>query len=196
MCSRDRRRGGCRLRCGPRLKSGWPRSREYSPADLQAWGAALVETLDEDGPEPDDRPPARVNELHLTRHAAGSGGRIRGRFDDPAMFAAIAAAVEAHAAPRTADDQRDTGERQAEALADVCGYVLDHAEVPARGGERPHLSVVVRLEDLENRARAGCLELGGELSPEALRMLCCDARSCRSCSAAPVNPSTSAGPPG
>ena len=61
-------------------------------------------------------------------------------------------------------------------LADVCGYVLDHAEVPARGGERPHLSVIVRLEDLENRARAGCLELGGDLSPEALRMLCCDAR--------------------
>ena len=149
---------------------------EYSPADLQAWGGALVETLDQDGPEPDDRPPAQVNELHLARHTAGSGGRIRGRFDDPAMFAAIAAAVDAHAAPHTADDQRDTGERQAEALADVCGYVLDHAEVPARGGERPHLSVVVRLEDLENRARAGCLELGGELSPEALRMLCCDAR--------------------
>jgi HNH endonuclease/Domain of unknown function (DUF222) len=36
--------------------------------------------------------------------------------------------------------------------------------------------VIVRLEDLENRARAGCLELGGDLSPEALRMLCCDAR--------------------
>ena len=149
---------------------------EYSPADLQAWGGALVEALDQDGPEPDDRPPAQVNELYVTRHAAGSGGRIRGRFDDPAMFAAIATAVDGHAAPRTADDQRGTGERQAEALADVCGYVLDHAEVPARGGERPHLSVVVRLEDLENRARAGCLELGGELSPEALRMLCCDAR--------------------
>jgi 5-methylcytosine-specific restriction protein A len=149
---------------------------EYSPADLQAWGGALVEALDQDGPEPDDRPPAQVNELYVTRHAAGSGGRIRGRFDDPAMFAAIATAVDGHAAPRTADDQRGTGERQAEALADVCGYVLDHAEVPARGGERPHLSVVVRLEDLENRARGGCLELGGELSPEALRMLCCDAR--------------------
>jgi Domain of unknown function (DUF222)/HNH endonuclease len=92
------------------------------------------------------------------------------------MFAAIAAAVDAHAAPRTADDDRSAGERQAEALADVCGYVLDHAEVPARGGERPHLSVIVRWEDLENRARAGCLELGGDLSPEALRMLCCDAR--------------------
>ena len=82
---------------------------EYSPADLQAWGGALVETLDQDGPEPDDRPRAQLNELHLTRHAAGSGGRIRGRFDDPAMFAAIASAVDAHAAPRTADDDRSAG---------------------------------------------------------------------------------------
>jgi len=42
--------------------------------------------------------------------------------------------------------------------------VLDHADVPACGGRRPHLNVLVRLEDLENRARAGCLELGGDLS--------------------------------
>ena len=42
-------------------------------------------------------------------------------------------------------------------------------------GGRPHLNVLVRLEDLENRARAGCLDFGGTLSPESLRMLCCDA---------------------
>jgi 5-methylcytosine-specific restriction protein A len=35
--------------------------------------------------------------------------------------------------------------------------------------------VLVRLEDLENRARAACLDFGGTLSPESLRMLCCDA---------------------
>jgi 5-methylcytosine-specific restriction protein A len=47
--------------------------------------------------------------------------------------------------------------------------------VSETGGHRPHLNVVVRLEDLENRARAACLDFGGTLSPEALRMLCCDA---------------------
>jgi 5-methylcytosine-specific restriction protein A len=57
----------------------------------------------------------------------------------------------------------------------VCGYVLDHAELPDCGGHRPHLSVLVRLEDLEHRARAGCLDFGGTLSPQDLRMLCCDA---------------------
>ena len=37
------------------------------------------------------------------------------------------------------------------------------------------MSVLVRLEDLEHRARAAVLDFGGVVSPEALRMLCCDA---------------------
>jgi 5-methylcytosine-specific restriction protein A len=37
------------------------------------------------------------------------------------------------------------------------------------------VNVLVRLEDLENRARAAALDFGGTLSPESLRMLCCDA---------------------
>ncbi|MGE3255477.1 DUF222 domain-containing protein, partial [Pseudonocardia sp.] len=155
---------------------------DYSPTDLQAWGTALVEMLDQDGPEPDDRPSAPgVNELILTRNPSGSGGKIKGRFDDAAMFDAIATVVDAGARPTDAADaqERPLGRRQAEALADACGHVLDHADaevLPATGGERPHLSVIVRLEDLENRARAACLDLGGPISPESLRMLACDAR--------------------
>jgi len=148
-----------------------------TPSELQTWGAALDEALDQDGAEPDDRPPVQVNELHLTRIASG-GGKIRGHFDDAAMFDAIATVVNAKARPVTGDDERRTGQRQAEALADACGYVLDHAGravVPDCGGHRPHLNVLIRLEDLQNRARAACLDLAGPVSPQALRMLCCDA---------------------
>ena len=94
------------------------------------------------------------------------------------MFDAIAAVVDAKARPLTGDDDRPAAQRQAEALADVCGYVLDHAPsavLPECGGRRPHLTVLVRLEDLQNRARAACLDFGGTVSPESLRMLCCDA---------------------
>ena len=128
--------------------------------------------------QPDDRPPARVNELFLTRLPDG-GGKLKGRFDDAAMFDAIAAVIDAHARPLTRDDDRSAGERQAEALADVCGYVLDHAPssvLPDAGGHRPHVNVLIRLEDLETGgARAGCLDFGGPVAPESLRMLCCDA---------------------
>ena len=57
---------------------------EYTPSELLAWGTALVEALDQDGAEPDDRPPPQVNELHLVRHRGRPGGVLKGRFDDAA----------------------------------------------------------------------------------------------------------------
>ena len=146
----------------------------YTPTELHNWGKALVETLDQDGAEPDDRPPLLVNELHLSRLPSG-GGKLKGRFDDAALFDVIATVIDAHAKPLTSDDDRSTGQRQAEALADVCGYVLDHGDVPEAGRRRPHVNVLIRLEDLESRARAACLDFGGPVAAESLRMLCCDA---------------------
>ena len=64
---------------------------------------------------------------------------MKGRFDDAAMFDAIVRVIDAKAKPLTADDDRPAGQRQAEALADVCGYALDHAPtnlVPESGGKR------------------------------------------------------------
>ena len=150
---------------------------DYTPTELHNWGKALIEMLDQDGAKPDERPPPQVNELRLTRLRDG-GGKLKGRFDDAAMFDAIAAVIDAKAKPLTADDDRSAAQRQAEALADVCGYVLDHAPssvLPDAGGHRPHVNVLIRLEDLENRARAACLDFGGPVAPESLRMLCCDA---------------------
>ena len=37
------------------------------------------------------------------------------------------------------------------------------------------MNVLIRLEDLESRARAACLDFGGPVAAESLRMLCCDA---------------------
>jgi 5-methylcytosine-specific restriction protein A len=155
--------------------AGW--AGEFTPSELHNNGKALIELLDQDGAKPDERPPPQVNELRLTRLPDG-GGKLKGRFEDAAMFDAIAAVIDAKATPLTADDDRSMVERQAEALADVCGYVLDHAPasvLPDAGGHRPHINVLIRLEDLENRATAGCLDFGGPVAPESLRMLCCDA---------------------
>ena len=126
-CWRHRPRRGSPPSSGPAPRSrSRRRPTDYTPSELHAWGTALVEALDQDGAEPDDRPPPQVNELFLTRTATG-GGKLKGRFDDAAMFDAIAAVIDAKAKPLTGDDDRSAGERQAEALADVCGYVLDHA---------------------------------------------------------------------
>jgi hypothetical protein len=148
---------------------------EYTPTELQSWGAELIEKLDDDGPEPDDRPPTEINELHLLPHRGRPGGLLKGRFDDPALYDAIATLIDTMAAPRTKDDDRGAARRQAEALAEVCGYVLDHGDVPETGGHRPHLNVIIGLDDLETRARAAMLDFGGRLSPDSLRLLACDA---------------------
>jgi hypothetical protein len=146
----------------------------YTPRELQQWGTALLEALDADGPESDDAPAPQFNELRLTRFASKPGGRIVGRYDDASLFDAIATLLDAKAAPLTAEDERTSAERHAEALAEVCGWVLEHGDLPPVGGRRPTLTVQIRLEDLENRARSGMLEFAGQLSPTALRQLACD----------------------
>ncbi|TQM09280.1 HNH endonuclease signature motif containing protein [Pseudonocardia kunmingensis] len=151
---------------------------QYRPTQLRNLGTQLIEALDDDGPEPDDTPPAPVNTLHLRRNRSGSGGKITGQIDDAAMFDAIATVIDANSKPLGKDDQRPTAQRQAEALADACGYVLAHGEadtLPETGGRRPQLNVIIRLEDLEQRARSAMLDFGGTLTPESLRMLACDA---------------------
>jgi hypothetical protein len=151
----------------------------FTPAQLRTWGQQLLELLDQDGAEPDDGvDPEPVNDLRLTPNPRGPGGSLAARFDDPAMYELIASVIDAKAAPLGAQDTRPVGQRQAEALADVFGYVADHGDttvVPETGGRRPHVSVLIRLEDLENRARAACLDFAGVATPAALRLLCCDA---------------------
>ncbi|GAA2847803.1 HNH endonuclease signature motif containing protein [Pseudonocardia halophobica] len=146
-----------------------------TPSELHTWGTQLLELLDQDGPEPDDTPPAQLNELRLSRFRTRPGGKLAGRYDDAALFDAIAAAVDAGASPRDADDQRSAAERQAEALAEVCAQVLSRGRLSEAGGRRPQLTVTVRLEDLERRAANASLEFGGQLTPQTLRQLACDA---------------------
>ncbi|MFP5071685.1 DUF222 domain-containing protein [Pseudonocardia nantongensis] len=147
----------------------------FTPAELHTWATRLIDALDEDGPAPDDTPPPQRNTLKVVPHRDGSGGTLRGRFDDPVLFDAIATAVDALAAPRTATDDRSPEERQAEALAEVCANSLDDGRLPETGGRRPVISVLIGLEDLQRRARGAILDFGGQCTPQSLRMLACDA---------------------
>ncbi|WP_344026933.1 HNH endonuclease signature motif containing protein [Pseudonocardia kongjuensis] len=147
----------------------------HNPAELRTWATRLVEALDDDGPEPDDAPPPQLNTLAVVPRRGGAGGRITGRYDDAALFDAIATAVDALAAPRDALDERRPEERRAEALAEICGHALDRGAVPDTGGRRPVVSVLIGLDDLQRRARAAVLDFGGTTTPESLRMLACDA---------------------
>ncbi len=147
-----------------------------TPAELLSWGTALIDALDADGAEPDDTDPPVVNEVVLRRHPDHPGGTLTGRFDDAAMFSAIATVLDTGSRPSDAGDDRTPAQRRAAALADACAFVLDHGDLPTTTGQRPHLTVTIRLTDLEQRTRGAVLDLGGALSPTGLRQLACDAR--------------------
>ena len=110
--------------------------------------------------------------------------QVKGRFDDAAMFDAIVTVIDAKAKPLTADDERAgraAAGRGAGRRVRLRARPRRDEPGPECGGRRPHVNVLVRLEDLENRARAACLDFGGILAPS--RCGCCAAtpRSCRSC---------------
>ena len=53
---------------------------------------------------------------------------------------------------------------------------LDLGDAPVQGGERPHVTVTIDLQDLRNGVGAATLEHGGPISAGEARMLACDAR--------------------
>jgi hypothetical protein len=87
----------------------------------------------------------------------------------------ITTGLDARTRPAPENRGSSAGERNAAALVEICRFALGHDKVGEVGGERPHLVVTIRLEDLEGRARAAMLHTGGNLSPAQLRRIACDA---------------------
>jgi 5-methylcytosine-specific restriction protein A len=161
-------------RIGPEHRAGveaqladW--ARIYRPDELAALARQLIDSLDQDGPPPDD--PPQVNELHLTT-LAGGGGRIKGQLDAP-TFEALARAVRASLLPET-DEGKSLGERQADALGAICEHALDDAYLPTEAGARPHITAVLDYHRLAEKARGAALEFGGYSSAAQLRRILCD----------------------
>jgi 5-methylcytosine-specific restriction protein A len=144
----------------------------FCPRDVRIMGENLLAAADQDGPEPDDGPGR--NELHFGTNADGSGW-IRGQFQDAEAFATIVTGLDARTRPSPENRGSTAGERNAAALVEICRFALGYDDIGEVNGERPHLVVTIKLEDLENRARGALLHTGGSLTPAQLRRLACDA---------------------
>jgi hypothetical protein len=114
--------------------------------------------------------------LHLSSTFEGAG--VLDALLDREGTATVKAALWSFLDPaaRAADDERTPAQVRADALVELSRFYLDHANVPVTGGERPHLTVLVGLEALEQRAGRLC-ELGeeGVVTPETALRLACDA---------------------
>ena len=71
-------------------------------------------------------------------------GRTRGTFDVPNAVAEVIRTVIEPLARRDGDaDKRSAGQRRADALTDVFGLALRHADLPDAGGARPRLTYLI-----------------------------------------------------
>lgn len=147
-----------------------------TPAQLAVEARRLVNGLDHDGARPGDDDSGvdgLVNDLSFTRHKHG-GGFFNGRLD-AFSFEVFCRAVEARLLSEK-DENKSLAERQGDALAQLCAHALDEGCLPRRGGERPHVTVILTEKELREQHRGVVLEYGGQLSAAHTRMLLCDAQ--------------------
>jgi hypothetical protein len=174
-------------------------ARTLDPDVLRRVGRAAVAKLDPDGCRPATAtPPAPASPWSLA-----ATGTTRGWFDREAA-AILRTALSPLTAPSSPEDgtrdERTMAERQGDAMVDLARRVLDAGTLPHDGGVRPHVTVTVPLEVLENRpapacstsATARCPPPSAPRTPAATPAM---PTSCRSSSVGRANRSTSAARP-
>ena len=155
-------------------------ARELDSGALRRAARHILDWLDQDGPEPADSPEPPVNDLHVDTMRNGEV-RFTGHLG-PEAGTLLVGLLSPLAKPRSVDgvpDPRGVGERHGDAFAELLQLIANAAAAPIDGGERPHLTLTMSLEDL--RAQIGHAQLGGvadlgSLTARQARRLACDAK--------------------
>jgi hypothetical protein len=122
-------------------------------------GREIIARLDQDGDPPTEAELARpANEF---RYAVKKSGRVAFTGEvDPETGSMLTKAISALSAPMPVNgvpDVRTIGERQGDAFADLVRLVADGGSLPEEGGQKPHVTVTISLDDL--RAGVGTATL-------------------------------------
>ena len=122
--------------------------------------------------------------------AATFEGMVHGEFElDPESGEAVMAALRALAETTDGTDERTPAQRRADALVELCRDYLDHGDAPVRGGEKPHISLLVSLEALQGGKGKPCeLDEAGVVSGEVARRIVCDSAISRIITKGPSEP--------
>ena len=113
------------------------------------------------------------------RKPSAAGGDLRGTID-PLTGELIATAVNAEMArDLQADDPRRMPQRRADALANICRHALEHGELGESHGVRPHLGIVIDVNELPWLGPAPATptlrpDLRHDLSATSIEFLLCD----------------------
>ena len=146
--------------------------------DLQKAVGAYLAALDPDGPEPD---PTEGRSLSIVQHPDGA---YTGGFTlDVIGGEKVATALESIAArSRCAGDTRNRAQSLGDALVQLADLYLASGELPVLRTVKPHVGVLIGIEDLVDPSvglGAGTTGLGSAISAARVRMLACDGNVAR-----------------
>ncbi len=147
------------------------------PKPFAAFAKAVALTLDPDG-TPDKDPADRVV-LSISSPNPDTGlTGFRGLLDDLGVEL-LGQAITGLAAPRPepdgTPDPRTPKTRNGQAFTDLLRRYLNLGDAPTHGGQRPHVTITITLDDLRTGTGVAHLELGGTISAAQARVLACDA---------------------
>jgi hypothetical protein len=151
-------------------------ARRFDPTALTRIGERLLAHLDPDGAAPAEEP-EQQRELHVR---AGTDGTVSltGRLDPEggARVMEVLGSLNGRRPPVDGvPDTRSLARRNADALVEAMSRLLDDGELPARGGQRPHLVLTMGLVELVTGLGSATLDTGGQLTAAEARRLACDA---------------------
>ncbi|MEU4531432.1 DUF222 domain-containing protein [Micromonospora ureilytica] len=116
-----------------------------------------------------------AHDRHLTLSEQTDGRlRLTGTLDAEAA-GLLRATIDPLTAPSGPDDTRSPGQRRHDALAEVCRLALRIGELPDSGGDSAQIVVTTSYDGLARQLSTGALDIGLELTPDAVRRLACDA---------------------
>jgi hypothetical protein len=153
-------------------------ARVLDPVALRKFGQQVLQRIDQDGREPEDKTLAEpVNSL---RYRRTTDNRLVATLDvEPETAEVLEGLLLALGAPQPpapgVSDPRSQAQRYGDALCDIVHLAAKAPEVPSQGGCVPQVSVVMPLDTLTDSVGTATLDSGTPLCPEAARRVACDA---------------------
>ncbi len=153
--------------------------RHVKPKELRAVVKRLTDALDGDGGAADDQQRYLRRSLNVSPTIDGLV-MIDGVLDAVAGEVVMTALDAVTEQPKCTGDTRTRPQQRADALTELCRRPLDNGELGTSRGVRPHLSVVVDIEELNGtstelvgQARADAAHVG-HLSVSTIEWISCD----------------------
>ncbi|HEV2781184.1 MAG TPA: DUF222 domain-containing protein [Actinophytocola sp.] len=153
-------------------------ARTSEPHVVRKHGEVLLAHLNADGPEPRDADPTQpVNSFRYQRTRDG-GMKYAGRLGHQAgeeLLAVLGPLAKPQSPLPGMPDPRSEAERNGDALADLIHGALTGGALPTRGGEKPHLNLVLDYNKLLEGLGSAAADGGSVFCPTAVRQHACDA---------------------